>query len=186
MNEVLGQQREVPCSTVSPTPWETAKTLSGYLEAIPAWIVKYYQDGHHQRRPRWQHVQQWLWSPIPDFYNFWQDFTKNQPTEIFWGLWWTKPRKIFSNEATTHRHKLLYVSRVSHSSLQKSEKIFTKRVPPLDPSAHDIQSPKISSPKTVARASMCHLGLATTHGLVLQICANMLRILQNWPYRSLV
>ena len=41
-----------------------------------AWIVKCCQDGHRQSRPRWQHGQQWLRSPIPDFYNFWQDFTK--------------------------------------------------------------------------------------------------------------
>ena len=43
--------------------------------------------------------------------------------------------------------------RVSHSSLRKSEKNFTKLVPQLDQSAHDLQNLKISGPKTQARAA---------------------------------
>ena len=43
--------------------------------------------------------------------------------------------------------------RVSHSSLRKSEKTFTKLVPQLDPSAHNLQNLKISDPKTQARAT---------------------------------
>ena len=78
-----------------------------------------------------------------------------------------------------HRHKLLNVPRVSHSNLHKSEKIFTKRVPPLDLSAYDLQNLKISSPKTAARASMRRHGLATTRGQVFQICANLPMNLEN-------
>ena len=43
--------------------------------------------------------------------------------------------------------------RFSHSSLRKSEKNFTKLVPQLDQSAHDLQNLKISGPKTQARAA---------------------------------
>ena len=91
-------------------------------------------------------------------------------------------KKIINNGATTHRHARPQKSshpRISHSNLCRSEKNFTKLMQPLDPSAHDLQNLKISSPKAAARTSTRRPGLATTHGLVLQICANMLRILQN-------
>ena len=39
--------------------------------------------------------------------------------------------------------------------------------------------PKNFKPKTATRASTRLPGLATIHGLILQICADMLRILQN-------
>ena len=50
-------------------------------------------------------------------------------------------------------HKLLNVPRVSHSNLHKSEKIFTKLVPLLDTSAHDLQNQKISGSGVKPRAS---------------------------------
>jgi len=67
---------------------------------------------------------------------------------------------------------------VFRSNLHKSEKIFTKQVPPLDSSAHDLQNPKISSPETAASASMRRHKLTTTRGLILQICANLSIILE--------
>ena len=92
------------------------------------------------------------------------------------------PEKIINNGATTHHHARPQNSSdpwISHSNLCRSGKNFTKLMQPLDPSAHDLQNIKISSPKAAARTSTRRPGLATTHGLVLQICANMLRILQN-------
>ena len=43
--------------------------------------------------------------------------------------------------------------RVSHSSLRKSKKNFTKPMPPLDPSTSDLQNPGKSTPKVQPRAS---------------------------------
>ena len=92
------------------------------------------------------------------------------------------PEKIINNGATTHRHAPPQIrddQRLNPSKLCKSGHQFRKQKPPLDPSAHDLQNLKIASPITAVRASTRRHRLATTHGLVLQICANMLRILQN-------
>ena len=55
-----------------------------------------------------------------------------------------------------HRHErpqIPNVRWVSHSNLHKSEKFFTKPVPPLDPSTSNLQDLKISSPNDKPRAS---------------------------------
>ena len=53
---------------------------------------------------------------------------------------------------TTNGHKFPTNSRVSHSSLCKSKKNFTKPMPPLDPSTPDLQNPGKSTPKVLPRA----------------------------------
>ena len=47
----------------------------------------------------------------------------------------------------THCHKFPTNSRVSHSSLRKSKKNFTKPMPPLDPSTSNLQNLGKSTPK---------------------------------------
>ena len=77
------------------------------------------------------------------------------------------------------RPQIPNVPQVSHSNLHKSEKIFTKQVPPLDPSAHELQNLKIASPKTAARASMRRHRPVMTNSLAPQNYANLLTILEN-------
>ena len=69
--------------------------------------------------------------------------------------------------------------RVSHSSLCKSEKNFTKLVPQLDQSAHDLQNLKISSLKMTVRAATRRQNLSIHRRIVLQICAKLFKISHN-------
>ena len=93
------------------------------------------------------------------------------------------PEKIINNRATTHGHKFPTNSRVSHSSLRKSKKNFTKPMPPLDPLTSDLQNPGKNNPKSPA--TRCNappseaMIFQTTCGVILQIRANVLIISQN-------
>ena len=69
--------------------------------------------------------------------------------------------------------------RISHSNLRKSQKNFTTLMPPLDPSAHDLQNLNIASPKMVVRTSTRHHRPTMTNSLAPQNCANLLTILEN-------
>ena len=99
------------------------------------------------------------------------------------------PEKIINNGATTHRHAPSQIrddQRLNPSKLCKSGHQFRKQKPPLDPSAHDLQNLKISSPKAAARTSTRRHRLAMTGGLVPQNCAYLFMISQNWPYKGLL
>ena len=99
------------------------------------------------------------------------------------------PEKIINNGATTHRHAPPQIrddQRLNPSKLCKSGHQFRKQKPPLDPSAHDLQNLKISSPKAAARTSTRRHRLAMTGGLVPQNCAYLFMISQNGPYKGLL
>ena len=90
--------------------------------------------------------------------------------------------KIINNGATMHCHARPQIHidpRISHSNLCRSEKNFTKLMKPLNPLAHDLQNLKILSPKMAVCAAMRHHNLSIHRGIVLQICANLLKISQN-------
>ena len=83
----------------------------------------------------------------------------------------------------THGHKFPTNSRVSHSSLRKSKKNFTKPMPPLNPLTSDLQNLGKNNPKSPATRCNAPPSEATifqtTRGVILQICANLLIISQN-------
>ena len=79
----------------------------------------------------------------------------------------------------TNGHKFPTNSRVSHSSLCKSKKNFTKPMPPLDPSTSDLQNPGKSTPKVQPRATTRRQNLSIHRGIILQICENLFKISQN-------
>ena len=46
-----GCQKEIVTLDLINNPLRTTKTLSGYPESLPAWVVKRCQNGHRQSRP---------------------------------------------------------------------------------------------------------------------------------------
>ena len=74
---------------------------------------------------------------------------------------------------------------LSHPNLYKSRHHFRKLSIPLNPAALDEQNPEKSSPTGLPRATTRRHRLAMTRGLILQICANLLMILENWLYHGL-
>ena len=79
--------------------------------------------------------------------------------------------KIINNGATTHCHARPQIHidpRISHSSLCKSKKNFTKPMPPLDPSTSDLQNQGKSTPKVQPRAATRRQNLSIHRGIILQ------------------
>ena len=58
-----------------------------------------------------------------------------------------KTQKYLQQQSHHARPQIPNDPRVSHSSLRKSKKNFTKPMPPLDPSTSDLQNPGKSTPK---------------------------------------
>ena len=88
-------------------------------------------------------------------------------------LMYKTQKKIINNRATTHHHAPPQIrddQRFNPSKLCKSGHQFRKQKPPLDPSAHELQNLKISSPKTAARAATDSRRPAAKSFKSVQIC----------------
>ena len=71
---------------------------------------------------------------------------------VFYGLLSTKPENSRPRCAATHGHKFKVTCGFLIQICVNLRSILPKKMPPLDPSAHDLQNPKIASPKKLPYA----------------------------------
>ena len=74
---------------------------------------------------------------------------------VFYGLLSTKPENSRPRCAATHGHKFKVTCGFLIQICVNLRSILPKKMPPLDPSAHDLQNPKIASPKKLPYAPPC-------------------------------
>ena len=77
---------------------------------------------------------------------------KTDTMGVFYGLLSTKPENSRPRCAATHGHKFKVTCGFLIQICVNLRSILPKKMPPLDPSAHNLQNPKIASPKKLPYA----------------------------------
>ena len=112
--------------------------------------------------------------PIPDFYNFWQDFTKKSThRNLLWTLMNNTQKDLQQRihwQSRPNGNKSNNDPRPSLPNLCKSVQNFTKLNPQKSSTAQDLPNLKISGPDTKPRATTRRHKLAKTRGLHTRIC----------------